>query len=301
MNNMKFRHILEIILVVLIWGFNFVIIKIGLSGFSPLLLCFARFFLAGFPAVFFVKRPSVPFVGMVAYGLFNFVGQFVFLFTGMFLGVSAGLASIILQIQVFITLALAAVFLREQPNMFQVAGAIVSSVGIGLLAFHAGGDVTLSGLCFVLMAALSWACGNIVAKSFRGVDVFGLVVWGSALASAPLFVLCVYVDGWTSITNSVEKLGIHSILALAYLVYPTTLLGYAFWNKLLGHYRAAQIVPFTLLVPVVGLASSVLVLSEPLEEWKIASSVLVFSGLCINVLAPRLMQFYRVSRRISIR
>ncbi|MXV43564.1 EamA family transporter [Saccharibacter sp. 17.LH.SD] len=301
MKNLPPKHILAALLVVLIWGVNFVVIKIGLHGISPLLLCFLRFFLAGFPAILFVKRPAVPFLGLAAYGLFNFVGQFIFLFTGMYLGVSAGLASVILQVQVFITLGLAVFFLHEKPTFSRLIGALVSLSGIGFLALHVGGDITLRGLFFVLLAAFSWACGNIVTKRFHNVDVFGLVVWGSAIASVPLFILCFFVDGWASITNTVVHLDRYSLFALAYLVYPTTLLGYALWNNLLKHYNAAQVVPFTLLVPIFGLASSVIFLHEPIEGWKIIASSLVFLGLLINLFAPRLIAAWRNKKRPDYR
>lgn len=283
------RHLLAAIGIVAIWGFNFVVIKLGLKDLPPLLLCALRFTLAALPAVFFVKKPDVPFGTIVTYGLVMFGIQFAFLFGGMNLGVSAGLASLTLQLQAFMTIGLSAWLLGERPSRFQISGAVLAFSGIALVAGNVGGDVSALGLSAVVLAALAWACGNLLAKRMGKVNMFALVIWGSLVVPIPLFVLALLVEGPERIVESLSHLRWSSIGAIAYLVYPTTLLGFAVWNRLLGLYPAASVAPLTLLVPVFGMASSVVVLGEELQAWKVMAFFLVILGLCVNLFGARLL------------
>ena len=180
---MKPRHILLAMTIVAIWGVNFAIIKLGLRHVSPLALGVMRFFLAAVPWIFFIPRPNVPLRMIVAYSFMIFALQFGFLFTGMAVGMSAGLASLILQLQVFFTIGLSMVVLGERPTLWQLAGAVLAFCGVGLVAFNVSGDVTLLGLVLLVAAAVSWGGGNVVSKRISqrsaSVNVFGLVVWGA--------------------------------------------------------------------------------------------------------------------------
>lgn len=187
---MRPRHLLLALGIVFIWGVNFAIIKLGLRQVSPLALGVARFFLAAFPWVFFIPRPKVP-LGMIAlYGFLIFALQFGFLFTGMKLGMSAGLSSLILQLQVFFTIGLSVLMLGERPTGWQLAGAVLAFAGVGVVALNVGGDVTVVGLILLVAAAASWGGGNIVSKRISQrsstSNVLGLVVWGSLFAEEDL-------------------------------------------------------------------------------------------------------------------
>jgi O-acetylserine/cysteine efflux transporter len=287
MTNLKFSHLLAALGIIFIWGFNFVVIKVGLKEIPPIFLCFLRFILSALPAIFFFKRPNLPWHKIFQYGLVIFAMQFAFLFSGMYFGVSAGLAAVVLQVHVFVTIALATVFFNERPAVFQLLGAIVAFVGIATIAFNIGDDLTVLGFLFVLLAAVSWGVGNIIAKGFNGINVLALVVWGSLVAAPPLLLLSLVLEGPDRIAASLQHMSLLSAGAIAYLVYPTTLLGFAVWTWLMSRYPAASIAPLTLLVPIVGMASSALVLGEKLQDWKLLAALLVVGGLCASVLGPR--------------
>ena len=204
------------------------------------------------------------------------------------LGVSAGLASLTLQLQAFMTIGLSAWLLSERPTRFQIGGAVLAFSGIALVAVNVGGDVSALGLAAVILAALAWACGNLLAKRMGKVNMFALVIWGSLVVPIPLFALALLVEGPARIVKSISHLKWSSIGAIAYLVYPTTLLGFAVWNRLLGLYPAASVAPLTLLVPVFGMASSIVVLGEELQPWKVMAFVLVILGLCVNLFGAKL-------------
>lgn len=289
---MRLRDLLLALTVVFIWGVNFAVIKLGLRQVSPLGLGIARFFLAAFPWVFFVERPKVPLRLVAIYGLLIFAMQFGFLFTGMKLGMSAGLSSLILQLQVFFTIALSVLVLEEKPTPWQLGGALLAFSGVALVAAHIGGDVTAIGLVLLVAAAASWGGGNVASKRISqhsgSVNMIGLVVWGSLFALPPLFVVSLMLEG-RELLNSFIGLDWISAGSIAYIVYLSTLFGYAVWSGLLGRYPVNTVAPFTLLVPVFGFLGSTIVLREPLQGWKLAASGLVIAGLCLNLFGARLL------------
>ncbi|MBI5273960.1 MAG: EamA family transporter [Chlamydiales bacterium] len=287
---MPYTPLILAFLIVVIWGFNFVAIKVGLEQLSPLLLCSIRFFLTSIPAVFFIKKPKAPLKMVMLYGLIMFALQFAFLFVGMYEGVAPGMASLLLQIQVFFTILLAVIFFNEKLNRWRIIGAIISFSGIAVVGAHVSGAVTFLGFIFVIFAALCWAVGNAFAKQIGKVNMISLVIWGSMFAWPPLLVATLIVDGLDKVWMTLYQLTPLSIGATLYITYLSTVFGYAAWNWLLHHYSLATIAPFTMLVPIVAMLSSILVAGEPFYIWKLIAAILVLSGVCINLFSSKLMK-----------
>jgi len=281
-------HLFLGVFVTFVWGLNFTVIRVGLDGLPPMFLCFLRFFFTAIPAVFFLPRPEIDFSRIAAYGLVIFGCQFSFLFAGMHYGMSAGLASIILQMQVFVTIALSIMIMHERPLISQMLGAVIAFAGIVVIGVSAGGDITALGLLLVLLAAVAWGSGNMIARSIHGVNAVALVVWGSLVASLPLLLLSFVLEGGAQITSSITHISWLSIGAVFYLAYPSTIFAYGVWSDLIRRYPAATIAPITLLVPIFGLACAALFLGEPMPFWKIEATLMVLLGLMINLFGPRL-------------
>jgi O-acetylserine/cysteine efflux transporter len=274
--------------VIMIWGCNFIFIKLGLREMSPFLLCAVRFFFASVPAVFFVRPPAVPFRLVLAYGLITFALQFALLFMAMREGVAPGLASLLLQVQIFFSVIFAVVFLGEKPSLWQVVGALIASMGIILVALHIQTDtVTWLGFTLVLAASAAWGIGNLVSKKLGKVNMMALVVWGSFVACPPLLLLAWLFDPPGSIINSLYHVTSTGILSIVYIVCAATWFCYGVWNWLLSRYPVASIVPFTLLVPIFGMLSSAVVFGEVFEAWKLLAAALIMLGLGVNFLGPR--------------
>jgi len=284
---MPVSHLFLVFLVVIIWGINFLFVKLGLDEISPLLLCALRFLLASVPAVFFIKPPAVPFKIIASYGLVMFALQFAFLFLGMQAGMTPGMASLLMQVQVFFSMFFAVIFLGEQPSIWQIMGALVSFAGIGLVAMHFDSNVSLVGFMFILAAAATWGVGNLITKQIKTHNLISVVVWSSFVACLPMFLLALLFEGPNSFVYTYEHITWRGTGALLYIVYASTWVGYGVWNWLISRYPVGMIVPFTLLVPVVGILSSVLILGEPFQLWKLVAGLLVISGLCINLLSNR--------------
>ena len=285
---LPFRHLLLALVAVSIWGTNFVAIKIALREMPPLLLCAVRFVFVAFPVIFFLPRPAITWRQLIVYGLTMFALHFGFLFLGMKLGMSAGLASLVLQFQVFVTLTLAAFVLQERILPVQIAGALLAGVGFLMVGIHTGGDVTLAGLACVLLGATSWGFANFTSKRLGRVNPLALVVWGSLVVPIPMALASLIVEGPTLITHSLTHISLPTILSVAFIVYASTLVAYSLWSWLLSRHPASTVSPFALLVPVFGLLSSALILGEPLPAWKLEAGVLVIAGLALNIFGPRL-------------
>lgn len=287
-STLPLRHLLIALLVVAIWGSNFVAIKVALHDLPPFLLCALRFVFVSLPLVFFVPRPAVTGRQLVTYGLTMFAAQFAFMFLGMKLGMPAGLASLVLQFQVFVSLALSVVMLGERVRAVQIAGTAVAAGGFTLVGLHTGGDVTAAGLICVLLAATSWGFANVTSRRLGKVNPLSLVVWAGLVVPLPMGLASLLVEGPDLIWHSLTHTGATAWLGLAYTVYLSTLVAYSLWSWLLSHYPASTVTPFTLLVPVLGMLSSALLLGEPLPGWKLQAAALVLGGLALNVFGPRL-------------
>lgn len=287
---MKSIHLFLVVLVVAVWGVNFVFVKIGLNEIPPMLLCFFRFFLVSIPFVFFIKRPSVPFKWVALYGLVMFFFQFALMFSGIQAGVSPGLSSLLLQTQVFFSLPFSALFLKETIRRWQIIGAVLSFSGICIVGYNLGSGASLTGLILVLFSAATWGLGSVIVKKMGKTNSGSLLVWGGIVAWPPLLLLSLVFENSLPVLLHLHELSWSSYGAILYITFGSTVFGFGIWNWLLQMYPISTIAPFTLLVPIFGMLSSLVFLNEPLQFWKIGAAILVISGLCLNLIGPRLQR-----------
>lgn len=286
---MKPSDILLALAAVIIWGFNFVVIKIGLQGLPPILFTTLRFLFAALPLAFFIKRPAVPLRLLAGYAMFQFALQFTLLFSGMKLGLPPGLASLVIQLQAFFTIGFAVLLLGERPLATQMAGALIAFAGMALVAVHLEAQATVIGFILVVVAGVCWASANIFTKKIGKTNPMALVVWGSLLATPPLAVASLLIEGPDTWLKAAAQFNWVTAGAIFFNSYPNTIIGFGIWSMLMRKYPAAQIAPFTLLVPVTGMIASALILDEPLQWWKIVAGLFVLAGLAMNQFGARMM------------
>jgi O-acetylserine/cysteine efflux transporter len=290
---MTAADILVALAVVTIWGVNFVVIKLGLRDLPPILFTALRFLFAAVPLVFFVPRPRVAWQLVAAYGMFQFALQFTLLFTGIKLGLPAGLASLVIQLQAFVTIGLAVPLLGERPRLVQLAGALVALAGMSLVALHLQGQATLAGFVLVVLAGLCWALANIATRKMGQVSALSLVVWGALLAAPPLLLASWLAEGEAAWRLAAQRFSPGTLGAVLFQSYPNTIVGFGVWSMLIRRYAAATVAPFSLLVPVAGMLGAAIVLGEPLQWWKIAAGALVLGGLALNQFGALLWKRFR--------
>ena len=285
------RHILLALLVVAIWGFNFVVIKLSVQALPPLSAAGLRFLLAAFPAVFFIRPPinengKTPWLIIAGFGLSFGFGLYFFLNIAISRGMPAGLASVVLQVQVFFTFLVAFFVLGEIPRKMQVMGALVAFTGIGVIGFYRLEGASFIPFLLTICAAFVWALANVLTRYAGKINPVALAVWGSLFGAVPLLVLSLFIEGPEALVFMFVRPDPLIWGLLLFLAYPATLFGFSIWNKLLAAYPASSVVPFTLLVPITGIFSGWAVLGETIAAFEIIGGALVVGGLGITLLRP---------------
>ncbi|MFC3300789.1 EamA family transporter [Arthrobacter agilis] len=286
------RHSLLALLVPTLWGVNFVAIDLGLhpaggQAVPPLLFVALRFALVVLPWILFIPKPAISWTAIIGVGLFMSAGQFGLLYLAISLGMPAGLASLVLQAQVLLTVLLAAVFLGDRPRLLQLAGLAVGALGLLIVAVGRSAVAPLLPLVVVLAAALSWAAGNVIARKARAASGLGLVVWSGAVVPLPLLALSLAIDGPSAVGDALLHLEPVTIASALYTAILASLVGYGIWNHLLAVYEPASVVPFTLLVPVVGMGTAWLVLAEVPSRIEVLGAAVLLAGVGTALIRPR--------------
>jgi O-acetylserine/cysteine efflux transporter len=284
---MQPRHVALAVLLSIVWGLNFVVISVALSGFPPLLLAAIRFCIAAVP-VLFLARPAIPWGALVAISLTLFVGQYGLLFPAMRVGMPAGIASILLQVQAFFTIAIAAAVLHERPTAQQIAGGAIALLGLAVVATTTGtGGITLAGFVLAIGSALAWAIGNVLLRRAGKIDMMSAVAWMALIAILPFFALSAAIEGPTEISFAVTHATWLTVGAALYIGLLSTTFGFGVWTHLLKLYPAATVAPFSLLGPVSGTIAAAVLLHESFGPVRIAGMALILAGLAVLVIRRR--------------
>lgn len=284
---MPLKHSLLAVLVMILWGANFVVIDAGLDDVPPLLFLALRFVLVAFPLVFLVGRPAAGWRAVVAVGAFMSLGQFSLLYIALDLGLPAGLASLLLQAQVIFTIVIAAAVLHERPSRKQVIGAAIGTAGLATVALAHGFSSPVIPLLVVLGAALSWAVGNVVSRAAGVTSGLSLVVWSALVVPVPAAALSLLVDGPDEVGRALAGLSGVAIASTLYTAIGASLIGYGIWNSLLARHPAGSVVPFVLLVPPIGIVAAWLVQGEVPTSLELAGGAVMLAGVAIATISRR--------------
>ena len=285
---MPLSHTFLAVLVTIIWGLSFVVIKVGVGTTPPLLLAALRFFFAALPAVFFIPRPKTSWRILAGYGFFLGVAQFGLLFVAIGLGMPASLASVVMQAQVFFTILFAVFLMGERPTFHQLVGGTVACLGLVLIAWPRLTGGGAGPFLMTVVAAAAWGVANIISKQAGRVDMLGFIVWSSLVAPLPLLGLSLWLDGPSHVMAALTDLDWALVGTVAYLAYPTTIFAFGIWAYLLSRHPAATVTPFALLVPVAGILGAGLILGEAMRPLEAIGGAVIVLGLAINILGPHL-------------
>jgi O-acetylserine/cysteine efflux transporter len=284
---MPLRDMVLAALTSMVWGFAFIAARLALDSFSAPQLTALRFLIACLP-ILVVKRPTIAWSSLVLIGLTLFTGQFLLLFFAFAAGMPPGLASVSQQMQVFFTVILAALFLRDVPTTRQTIGMVVAFAGLALIGLTIGGDLRPLALALALAGALSWAIGNVLVKRHAAVPIFPLVVWCSLVPPLPSLLLSALYDQ-ESLVAAMAHASWLSIAAAIYLGTLTTIFGYAVWGRLLQTHSSSVVAPFALLSPCTAILASAAIFGEAFAPLREAGMALILAGLAIVVVPARLL------------
>ena len=282
-------HMLLALAIVAVWGTNFVVIKNCLSAFPPFLFAALRYTFALLPAVFFVPKPKVSWRSLCLYGLFTGVGQFGVMYYAINGQISPGLASLVIQTQVFFTIGFAMFFAREGLRFYQAIAVAVAMTGLLIIAVHTDASTTFLGLALVVFSGFSWGAANTVSRQAGSINMLSYVVWASAFSVPPLAFISYFFEGGADhLSGILLAAPVGAWIGVLWQSWGNTLFGYAAWGWLLSKHPAAVVAPAPLLVPIFGMGASAYFLGESLPVWKVLAAGLVIAGLVINLFWPSL-------------
>lgn len=278
---MKTRDLLLGVLIMAVWGLNFSVIKLGLESVDPFLLAACRFFLSAVPLIFFVRKPNVSIWIIGIYGLLFGVGLWGIVTLAIQIGLSAGIASLVLQSSAFFTLVLGAYWFGDRLYTPHWVGIGLAALGLVCLIVLSPGQLPIAGLLLVLLGALSWSVSNILVKQQQPAPMFSFLVWSSLFSPLPLVWLAVLTEGYRPFEDFAGQIDGLAIFSIAFQVYVTTVFGYWSWNWLISRYPLSRVAPLSLLVPVFGLLGSAAIFDETIGYGKALSTGLILFGLVV--------------------
>ncbi|MET0434520.1 MAG: EamA family transporter, partial [Cellulomonas sp.] len=281
--------------VAVLWGLNFPAIHLSLEQFPPFFLVALRFALLAVPTLLLVPRPRVPVRWLLGYGIGFGVLQFAFLYLAMDTGMPTGLASLVLQASAPFTVLLGAVWLRERITARQAVGVAVAICGLGGIAAlraGAGASAGLLPVVLTLCGGLGWAFGNMSSRQAHPDSPLRFMLWMSVVPPVPMLALSLVREGPAAIGRSLTTLGTATgawaLAGLAFTVLVATVVGSGIWTALLARHPSGVVAPFSMLVPVVGIAASWAFLGERPSPPELALGAVVVSGVLIATRPPRL-------------
>lgn len=269
-------------IVVLIWGINFVAAKVAMESLPPLLTAAIRFALVAFPAVFFVKRPQMGLWPATIAGLGTGALQFGFLYTGMQLGMPAGLASLVMQVQTLFTVVIAALVIKEKPTRVQVAGILIGLLGMTVVGLQYAASAPLLPFLLTVLAGASWAMSNVTIRKHPPRDGFSLVIWGSLASPIPLLIGSFLMEDTAGrLGTLIAETTFRSWLGLAFITYAASMVAYGLWNLLLTRHSAATVAPWSMFVPVIGAAAAWVYNGEMPTPLGVFGAVITVAGVLL--------------------
>jgi O-acetylserine/cysteine efflux transporter len=293
-DRLPFSHLLLALAIVAVWGTNFVVIKVSLDSFPPFLFAALRYIFALLPLVFFFPKPKVAWWNLCVYGIAVGVFQFGVMFFAIDGQISPGLASLVIQTQVFFTIGFAMFFANERLKLYQAMAVSIAFIGLLIIAMHTDSTTTSLGLALVVFAGFSWGVANTVSRRAGSINMLSYVVWASAFTIPPLLLISLVLEGgWSGMQLAIVNAPLGAWLGALWQAWANTLFGYAAWAWLLSRHSTALIAPAPLLVPIFGMGASAYFLNEPLPTWKLYAAGLVIMGLVINLFWPSLVSKFR--------
>lgn len=286
---MSIRDISCAILVALIWGSNFCVIKTALEDLPPLIFLTLRFMVSSLPFIMFIPRPKLPWKDLISISVAQWVVHFGLLFFALYMGMAAGLGSLLLQTQTIFTILLSFLFFGHRPKLIQLGGIAIALTGIVIIAFQLGEKSGgIFAFCLMIISAFSISVANLLYRRIGKVNISSVIVWSSLIPPIPMFLLSLTFEGWETIVSSVAQISLAGVGGILYSGLISTLIAANLWGRLMNRNEPSQVVPFSLLIPVVGITAGILILQETFTLSNLIASIIIISGLIINQWAPEI-------------
>ena len=278
---MNAKHVVMAFFIVVLWGLNFVALKIAVLSLPPIFLAGFRVLLISIPWIFFVEKPKVSKRQFITLPITLGVLQYSLLYYGMSTGLSAGLSAVILQTQSFFTVIMSTILIKEKLRLNEILGLLIGALGVMILLINNNGDFKIEAVLIILAAAISWGIANIQLKNLGNVNMVSFLIWISPFAAIVLFIISFILEYDLVLNIDFSNVEIKVFLSIFYTAYLSTVIGFTMWQYLLNKYKSVQITPYGLLVPVTGSIFGYIILSEVLEIYQIIAGIVIIIGLMV--------------------
>lgn len=269
---------LAAIAVVIIWGVNIAVVKMGVAEFPPIFLAGIRFLLVALLLIWWFRPPwkQMRMIGVLsfAFGGLHFGG----IFFGLG-GVDVSIVAIFNLLSVPFAVLFARVLLNDCFGWKKTCGMGIAFIGMFIILGEPATTASPLHLAVVFMAIVAWGLGNTIIKMIGPVNIFALSAWMGLLASAQLLLVSLVLE--TGQLAALQNASATAWCALIYTVLMASIAGYGLWYYLVGKYDITRVVPFTLLVPIVGVLAGVLMMDEILTVKKIVGGLVALAGVAI--------------------
>ena len=281
---MRPLDILMALSVPLLWATGFVLAKVALDDFPPILLMALRFALTSFVLVWFFKPPVHLLKQIFLISIISATIQYALTFTGLKY-LDAPTAGFIVQTEGPLCALLAALLLKERINLRMAFGMLLAFAGVAVIA----GEPRLNGNEFAIMlvlgGAIAWSLGQVLVRKLGNVGGFVLITWITVFATPQMF-----FASWLFEDNQIEAIknaGSEVWIAVVYMAFFMTAIGYATWYNLLGRFPVNKVAPFLLLLPIVVTIESVIFLGDHLTWTTIGGGSLTLIGVAVLVVSDK--------------
>ena len=276
----------------LLWGLGFVFAKGAINHFPPILLMAFRFSLTALVLVWFTPLPFGKFFQLFKIAIVAAAIQYSLTFTGV-KGLEAGLASIIVQLEVPFLVILGALLLREKPGYKKWIGIAISFVGVATMSQQDELSGSFISIALVLGGCFAWALGQVMIRKLKDVSGMQVTAWIAVFAAPQLFFMsAIFEDGQVEAIRNANPLVWWTVLYLGLIM---TCLGYFFWNTLIRHHDVSKVAPFLLLLPVFSVLGGNVFLGETFTIDKFYGGATILLGIVVITINARLSSIF--SRR----
>ena len=281
MNQFTSKHVIMALFVPLLWGLGFVFAKGAINHFPPILLMAFRFSLTALVLVWFTPLPVRKFFQLFKIAIVAAAIQYSLTFTGV-KGLEAGLASIIVQLEVPFLVILGALLLREKPGYKKCIGIAISFVGVAIMSQQDELSGSFISIALVLSGCFAWALGQVMVRKLKDVSGMQVTAWIAVFAAPQLFLMsAIFENGQEEAIRTANPLVWWTVLYLGLVM---TCLGYYFWNTLIRHHDVSKVAPFLLLLPVFSVLGGNVFLGETITLEKFYGGATILLGIGVIVL-----------------
>lgn len=278
-------EIIMAMMVPMVWGMGFVFAKGAILHFPPILLMAFRFTLTAIVLVWFVHIPFGNLKKVFNVAIIAAAIQYSLTFTGL-AGLEAGLASLIVQLEVPFLVLLGSLLLKETPGLQKWIGILISFIGVGMMTQQDALSGSLGSVFLVIAGCFVWALGQVMIRTLRDIGGLQVTAWVAVFASPQLFIMSLIFE--TGQIEAIRNANSTVWLTVLYLGLVMTCFGYFLWNSLIRKHDVGRVAPFLLLLPLFSLIGGMLFLGEQPTVEKLMGGVVILLGVAIITIRPTL-------------